>query len=464
MKGEIFMRLDRNMLLTVLSEALDRVEEEVLGVTDYHAKRVAWMCMQMGQRLGMAEEAVTDLAICAMFHDSALTEYQNDYCNRALRPGVSGQSHCAAGEKHVSLLLGRHSQPGAVLYHHERADGQGPFGKTAAEVPLSARLIHVADELDLHFALGTPPVSLDAIRQFVQDNAQADFGDEAARCMLEIMTEQSLAALQSLGTHPLGLPPVWLDTAEDSGATRLNVIARLFAKIIDFKSPFTRIHSLGVAEKAKQMAVHNGWDKEAAAKMYFAGALHDIGKLMADRAILEKPGRLNEAEYRHIQLHAYETWRLLSKVPGLEQVTGWASFHHEKLNGKGYPFGKKAEALSCEERLMACLDIYQALTEDRPYKAGMAHRQAIGILREMADKGELDGTLVADLDAAFAPDDRESAQQQACNALFQCRVCGYLFDGNAVPQSYICPVCSAAASDFLRVFERTDSADAPAGQ
>ena len=56
------------------------------------------------------------------------------------------------------------------------------------------------------------------------------------------------------------------------------------------------------------------------------------------------------------------------KVNDFEEIRDWAAFHHEKLNGKGYPFGKTASELNEPERIMACIDIYQALTEDRPYK------------------------------------------------------------------------------------------------
>ena len=156
-------------------------------------------------------------------------------------------------------------------------------------------------------------------------------------------------------------------------------LAELFARIIDYKSPFTRNHSVGVAEKAKQMAEFFGWEQT---ELYLAGALHDIGKLFVDNAVLEKKGRLEAEEYQQIQTHADWTWKLLSKIQGFEEIRDWASYHHEKLNGTGYPFKKTAEELDEKSRLLACLDIYQALTEDRPYKAGMPHKKAIGIYKK----------------------------------------------------------------------------------
>lgn len=69
------------------------------------------------------------------------------------------------------------------------------------------------------------------------------------------------------------------------------------------------------------------------------------------------------------------------------------AFHHEKLNGKGYPFGKTAAELNEPERIMACIDIYQALTEDRPYKKGLSHEKTCEMLDDMAQKGFVDSDI-----------------------------------------------------------------------
>ena len=74
---------------------------------------------------------------------------------------------------------------------------------------------------------------------------------------------------------------------------------------------------------------------------------------------------------------------------------------HEKLNGKGYPFGLYAEDLDEKERLVACIDIYQALSEDRPYKPGMSHEECITIMRDMVQKGFIDGKITEDVNLVF---------------------------------------------------------------
>ena len=133
-----------------------------------------------------------------------------------------------------------------------------------------------------------------------------------------------------------------------------------------------------------------GYDDETCDKMYLAGALHDVGKIAIGNEILEKPARLTYEEFAKMKNHAGYTYMILSNVNGFEEIRDLAAFHHERLDGSGYPFGKKADELNQLQRIMACADIYQALTEKRPYKDGMSHEKACSILKEMAEKNWID--------------------------------------------------------------------------
>ena len=99
--------------------------------------------------------------------------------------------------------------------------------------------------------------------------------------------------------------------------------------------------------------------------------------------------------------HAKISWQILQKLKGLQDVAEWSALHHEKLNGSGYPFGYTAERLSREDRMLACVDIYQALTESRPYKEGFSHRKSLSIMRDMAAGGLLDAELTEAVDMCF---------------------------------------------------------------
>ena len=105
------------------------------------------------------------------------------------------------------------------------------------------------------------------------------------------------------------------------------------------------------------------------------------------------PDKLTDDEFSKMKNHAGYTYLILSEVNDFEEIRDWAAFHHEKLNGKGYPFGKTAAELNEPERMMACVDIYQALTEDRPYKKGLSHEKTCDILDDMAHKDFIDSDI-----------------------------------------------------------------------
>ena len=179
-------------------------------------------------------------------------------------------------------------------------------------------------------------------------------------------------------------------------------LAGFVTTIIDYKSAFTQRHSRQIANKAWLMARYYKCDQLECSKLFLAAALHDLGKLYIPSSILEKPGKLDEAEYAVIKSHVTYTCDLLAHIEGFEDVHRWAGFHHEKLDGSGYPFGKRGAELDFNARLLACIDIYQALSEERPYHARRNHEDTMCILYDMAHKGHIDKDIAADIDTALA--------------------------------------------------------------
>ena len=159
------------------------------------------------------------------------------------------------------------------------------------------------------------------------------------------------------------------------------------SKLVDFRSPFTAMHSAGVAASAECLAELMGMSEEECLMMRVAGYLHDLGKLKVPNELLEKPGKLTEEEFNIVKEHAYYTYALLKDVGGFEQIALWAALHHEKLTGGGYPFHLSGAKLPLGSRIMAVADIFSAVTEDRPYRRGMEKERVIAVLRENAEQG-----------------------------------------------------------------------------
>lgn len=403
------MKLDVIGLIGACSYALDCIEAELVHVANKHGKRVAYISVCMAEQFGIRGGALQDLVICALLHDNALTQYIAEEVHKGIKPEdgekISMQSlgvHCSYGEKNIQKLPFQTDVSGVILYHHEHADGTGPFRKRWTEIPLFARIIHICDIADTIGNMGAfDAARWERVRVYLQENRDSLFDAECVDAFFAVCTEELFAQMRNDRVEEYLWKKVPRQRIECDEAV-CKGLADFFAKIIDYKSEFTGRHSLGVASKAARLAEYMGYDREAVQKMYLAGALHDIGKMAVGNEILEKPGKLTDREYAKMKDHAGYTYMILSEVQGFEEVRDWAGLHHEKLDGSGYPFGRTADELSEPERIMACIDIYQALTEARPYKEGMSHEKACSILEDMAGKGWLDGNVIRQVRSCFS--------------------------------------------------------------
>ena len=399
------MEIDVIGLLSAFSFALDCVEAELIHVTSNHGKRVAYMSVCMAEKMGVSDDALRDLAACALLHDNALTQYINEefysdisnidtlkVSSDDITPRQLGM-HCIYGEKNLEKYPFKTGVKDVILYHHEEADGSGPFEKKWTEVPLFARIIHFSDMLDAFCkAQKFDEDVFNKAVHFIEKNKDKRFDSEVTKMFFDTFDKEEFSRLGDEHIEEY----FWEKVPCEKSFYSFNVLkdlADLFAKIIDYKSEFTSRHSLGVARTASKISEIMGYDKVICDKMYLAGALHDVGKIAIGNEILEKPARLTDDEFAKMKNHAGYTYMILSKVDGFEEIRDIAAFHHERLDGSGYPFGKRADELTTLQRIMACADIYQALTEKRPYKDGMDHDKACEILKDMADKNWIDKNI-----------------------------------------------------------------------
>ena len=413
------MKLDLTDMLHAMTFALDKVEAELLGVDTGHGKRVAALSLYMGREAGLREEELRDFVGCCLLHDNALVEFireelSGSAMSRELPVDLAQvvrekrskmeRDHSVVGEQNIRLLPFHTDVRNLILYHHENANGTGALGTTADQIPMKAQILHLADMVDAasRFRLETVTApEFEELRAWVQERTGTMFSPEVTELFLKAVTYDKIARLQEkrlLYCFREELPEKMLDYTDEE----IKSIAHFFAQIVDYKSEFTQSHSAGVAQKAEIMARHYGFDDEKAIRFYFAGAMHDIGKLVVGNDILEKPGKLTADEFTQMKDHAAATRAILSRIKGIPDIVEWAANHHEKLNGKGYPQGLTATELTFEDQLMACIDIYQALTEKRPYKDGLSHERTISIMQEMVGRGELAPDIVRDIDLLMA--------------------------------------------------------------
>lgn len=390
-----------NDLLAQLSVGLDAVEQTLVGATPFHSKRVALLSTEIGRLLGYDEARLFSLAGCALLHDNALTEYILSE-QRGHQQMLNLRSHCVLGQQNCARLPFPSPIDGFILYHHERADGKGCFGRAGDEFPQEAGIVALADRLDVRFHLQTiRGTQLPDVRRFIRDGAGTLFLPELVEPALAVLQAPILTRLTDghiFDALSAAVPPLFSQISE----AHLIRLSEVTAKIIDYKSSFTREHSMQIANKAWYMCGLYGYPQALRAEVFYAAAVHDLGKLFIPTAILEKPGRLTDAEFSTIKSHVQYTKELLTPIRGLEQIAAWAVDHHEKLDGSGYPDGKTADMLDFNSRLLACLDIYQAVRETRPYHPARSHADTMSILYDMAQRGLVDGAIARDLDEGLS--------------------------------------------------------------
>ena len=145
---------------------------------------------------------------------------------------------------------------------------------------------------------------------------------------------------------------------------------------VEAKDPYTKGHSEKVARLAVQLGEQLGLPPERLRVLYQAGLLHDIGKIGVPDWILNKPGRLTPSEFAVVRGHPARSEEMIGKIPSLRSTLPGIRWHHERLDGSGYPDGIKGDAIPLEARILAVADVFDAMTSGRSYRPAQAEGAA----------------------------------------------------------------------------------------
>jgi putative two-component system response regulator len=178
----------------------------------------------------------------------------------------------------------------------------------------------------------------------------------------------------------------------------------LLARTIDARDPHTAGHSGRVAEMADRVAVVLGLDGPSRSDMRRGALFHDLGKIAVPDAILHKPGRLTDEERRIVEEHPVVGRELLAPMHTMRKMLPVVYWHHERLDGSGYPEGVSGDAIPMTVRIVTVCDVFDALTHDRSYREALRVPSAIEILEEGVRKNWWDRRVVEALRATVAED------------------------------------------------------------
>lgn len=177
------------------------------------------------------------------------------------------------------------------------------------------------------------------------------------------------------------------DTIEERNRELSDHVKELYGlliQVLEQKDPYTRGHSERVAKYAKGIA--EILELENLGEIHAAGLLHDIGKISIQESLLNKPGRYTDAEYEIVKGHAQKGYDLLMECKEFHRISTWVLYHHERLNGSGYPQGLKGEEIPREARIIAVADVFDAMTSDRSYREALSAEETMIYLHRAEGK------------------------------------------------------------------------------
>ncbi len=416
-------------LLGSLSYALDMTE----GQPEGHCMRSCWIGIHIGKEIGLDEQSLWSLYYTLLLKDLGCSSNAARICELYLTDDLSFkhdfkligtnttqilgfviehtgknvswtkrlssilnimrngdsiaqeliQTRCNRGAQIARRLRFPETVAAGIQSLDEHWQGSGrPDGLIGNSIPLNARIALLSQVIDVfNFANGQ-----DAALQEIRLRAGSWFDPLLVAAFERVA--QNKEFWQILNAPGLAKAVFELEPAHFSmplDDQYLDDIAAAFGQVIDSKSPFTAGHSdrvgfyaIAIAQQLNLPAIQCQWVKRAA-------LLHDVGKLGISSAILEKPGKLTDEEFRHVQQHARLSEEILSKIAQFSELAEIAGAHHERLDGKGYPRRLSAEKIRLETRIITVADIFDAISAERPYHAANSVSRTLEIMQDMID-------------------------------------------------------------------------------
>ena len=395
----------KEILLKFLSSILDLSRNN-----NHHHKQTAFISLKIAELMGLSPERRNNLFIASLIHDAGLLWGEEELTALLEPSNPTPWRHCL-----LAYLLLKNSPlitrlipdvPRMILYHHTKFEKLTKPEKsrlllpiiefTREEVPLESLIINIASAISMMINDQIPILhQAEEIKERIKELKDSLFPSDIVDAFLEASSKEAFwLTLTSPfleedieAIYPL---PEYIMSKEEMVS-----LFQLICRFVDYKCALFATHSAAVSAMAEALAKLAQLSPDAVERLKIAGYIHDLGKLSLPLSIIVKKDKLTKEEFALVKVHPFTIYSLLSRTKGLEGLRELAGFHHERLDGSGYPFGLKGEALPFEARLLAVVDVFSALREKRPYRPALEFYDAVKILEDEAKVGKLDGEIVA---------------------------------------------------------------------
>ncbi len=376
-----------NMISTI-SDSIDLMSNEVVG----HHKLVAYIASRLGNELKLNTSDLRKTVFSALIHDIGILYF----------------------DKNIDMILRdrndiKHAKVGSYLL------ADYPFFAEYAEIIKN----HHTDWKNLandRVNYLSNIVNLADIAAFFIDRMESNsmpskLTDLVVDYSTDKINSEILGALKTVSEQE----SFWLDAVNinirekilrDYISEELDVkldlslifnIGEIVSRIVDFRSQFTSSHSKVISAVASNLAKELSFSDQDITVMKIAGYFHDIGKMVLPLSIINKSGELSQKEWSKMKSHTYYSYYVLENIKEIPRLRDWAAYHHETLDGKGYPFKLNKTRLDIGSRILAVADIFTALSEKRPYREEFGSKKVITILEKNVKQNKIDENIVGKL-------------------------------------------------------------------
>jgi len=372
-----------------LSETLDLASP----LLAQHQLRTAYIAWRIGEEYKLSTSALEQILFAALLHDiGAMTpEEKIDIHEHNYEKNI--HAHCIYGEKTLNQAHIFKGPAKIVRYHH--TEWQEWEQTEPTEIAVLSQIVFLADTVERSINREQFILHQDdgLVKQITELSGTSYYPDIVEAFRLVASREEFWLDCVS--------PSLLFVLRENAPGKERKInqsdfleVSEVVRKIIDFRSSFTATHSTGVSSSAALIAENMGYSENEMEMMQFAGNLHDVGKMAVSNRILEKPARLTRQEYALIKQHTYHTCSFMQRCGLPKYLIEWAGYHHEKLNGTGYPYHIDEREISVGARIVAVADVLIALAEDKPYRKGLQRKDALSILEDLVQAEHLDSKIV----------------------------------------------------------------------
>lgn len=425
-RNPLMQALKLSELMGALSHALDITE----GQPEGHCVRCCWIGMHIGQQLAMSTEQLWELYYTLLLKDLGCSSNASRICQLYLTDDLAFKRDFKWVDGSLPQVLRfvlRHTGPASGLMDRLKALGGilSNGDEIAHELTLTrctrgadiARQLRFSEgvasgihSLDEHWngqgrpeALaghGIPLYARIALLAQVVDTVNCSDGQAAASTEVRrrrgkwfdpevvdafLAFADDTAFWDTLNSpeveaHVFALEPGGHEAVLDEDY--LDDIAEAFGQVVDAKSPFTAGHSARVGLYTALLGESLGIPESRRRWLKRGALLHDVGKLGVSNTILDKPGKLDEAEWAAVKRHAVYTESILGRIQIFDELARVSAAHHERLDGGGYPRGLKAVDIALETRIITTADIFDAITAERPYRGAVPVEKTLAIMAD----------------------------------------------------------------------------------